>query len=135
MGYPYQEALTEWGQYPFPPDIRNLAMETMYEYGSRVGVWRILDILKRHDVKSTFFPCAVASRPAPGLADPRHLQAPRRQEHVLRLRGRVRARPRRRARSGGARTRDLQPRLPVGGSLPVERGRGARAHPTRGRVV
>ena len=107
MGDPDQETLTEWGQYPFPPDIRNLAMETMHEYGSRVGVWRILDIFERHDVKSTFFACAVAFEHDPG----------------------------RRARGGGARARDLQPRLPVGGSLPPERGRGARAHPTRGRVV
>jgi hypothetical protein len=73
--------------------------------------------------------------PCRRLAHPRHPQAPRRQEHVLRLRGRVRAHPGRRARSGGAGPRDLQPRPPVGGGLPPERGRGARAHPTRGRVV
>ena len=60
-GDPDQESLTEWGQYPFPPDVRNLAMESMHEYGSRVGVWRILDIFERHDVKSTFFACAVAA--------------------------------------------------------------------------
>jgi peptidoglycan/xylan/chitin deacetylase (PgdA/CDA1 family) len=68
MGDPDQEVLTEWGQYPFPLGIRNLAMETMHEYGSRVGVWRILDILKRHDVKSTFFACAVAFELAPDVA-------------------------------------------------------------------
>ena len=68
MGDSDQEALTEWGQYPFPPDIRNLAMETMHEYGSRVGVWRLLDMFKRHDVKSTFFACAVAFEHAPEVA-------------------------------------------------------------------
>ena len=68
MGDSDQEALTEWGQYPFPPDIRNLAMETMHEYGSRVGVWRLLDMFERHDVKSTFFACAVAFEHAPEVA-------------------------------------------------------------------
>jgi peptidoglycan/xylan/chitin deacetylase (PgdA/CDA1 family) len=68
MGDPDQESLTEWGQYPFPPGVRNLAMESMHEYGSRVGVWRILDIFERHDVKSTFFACAVALEQAPDVA-------------------------------------------------------------------
>jgi peptidoglycan/xylan/chitin deacetylase (PgdA/CDA1 family) len=63
-----QEPLTEWGSYPLPPDIRNLAMESMFEYGSRVGVWRILDVLERHNVKSTFYACAVAFEHAPEVA-------------------------------------------------------------------
>jgi peptidoglycan/xylan/chitin deacetylase (PgdA/CDA1 family) len=32
MGDPDQETMTEWGNYPMPPEIRNLAMESMYEY-------------------------------------------------------------------------------------------------------
>jgi peptidoglycan/xylan/chitin deacetylase (PgdA/CDA1 family) len=68
MGDPDQETLTEWGHYPVPPGVRNLAMESMHEYGSRVGVWRILDIFKRHDVKSTFYACAVAFEQAPDVA-------------------------------------------------------------------
>jgi peptidoglycan/xylan/chitin deacetylase (PgdA/CDA1 family)/mannose-6-phosphate isomerase-like protein (cupin superfamily) len=60
LGDTDQESLTEWGAYPFPKDVRNLAMETMYEYGSRVGVWRIMDVLDRQAVKATFFACAVA---------------------------------------------------------------------------
>ena len=63
-----QETLTEWGDYSFPPTIRNLAMESMYEYGSRVGVWRILDVLNRQSVKSTFFACAKAFELAPDVA-------------------------------------------------------------------
>ena len=35
-------------------------METMYEYGSRVGYWRLLDIFDELDVKCTFYACAVA---------------------------------------------------------------------------
>jgi len=68
MGDPDQEALTEWGSYQFPGSVRNLAMESMYEYGSRVGVWRILDVLKRHSVLATFFACAVAFEQAPEVA-------------------------------------------------------------------
>jgi peptidoglycan/xylan/chitin deacetylase (PgdA/CDA1 family) len=67
-GDPDQEPLTEWGSYPLPPDIRNLAMESMFEYGSRVGVWRILDVLARHNVPATFFACAVAFEQAPDVA-------------------------------------------------------------------
>lgn len=60
MGDNDQETMTEWGSYNFPGNIRNLAMESMYEYGSRVGVWRVLDALSAAEVKSTFFACAVA---------------------------------------------------------------------------
>lgn len=67
-GDPDQESLTEWGAYPFPQDIRNLAMESMYEYGSRVGVWRILEVLARHSVPATFFASAVAFEKAPDVA-------------------------------------------------------------------
>jgi peptidoglycan/xylan/chitin deacetylase (PgdA/CDA1 family)/quercetin dioxygenase-like cupin family protein len=63
-----QETLTEWGSYPFPSTKRNLAMETMHEYGSRVGVWRILDVFDRHSVKSTFFACAQAFEFNPEVA-------------------------------------------------------------------
>lgn len=61
-GDPDQETLTEWGSYNYPGNVRNLAMESMFEYGSRVGVWRILDVLKQAHVKATVFACAVALR-------------------------------------------------------------------------
>ncbi|MCZ8516303.1 allantoinase PuuE [Paenibacillus filicis] len=60
MGDPDQEPLTEWGNYPLSSDIRNLAMESMNEYGSRAGIWRVLRILDQFKLKSTFFACAVA---------------------------------------------------------------------------
>lgn len=60
MGDEAQETSTEWNSYELPPDIRNLAMETMYEYGSRVGVWRLFDLFSKYDVKATFYACAVA---------------------------------------------------------------------------
>ena len=68
IGDPDQEAMTEWGSYPLPPEIRNLAMESMYEYGSRVGVWRILDIFSGLGVHCTFFACAVAMEQNPEVA-------------------------------------------------------------------
>ena len=37
----------------------DLANESLFEYASRVGVWRIMNILGEYDVKSTFFCCAL----------------------------------------------------------------------------
>ena len=45
---------------PVPPDQRDLANESFFEYGSRVGVWRVMNILDEFDVKSSFFCCALA---------------------------------------------------------------------------
>jgi peptidoglycan/xylan/chitin deacetylase (PgdA/CDA1 family) len=66
-GDPDQETGTEWGAYPVGRE-RNLAMESMYEYGSRVGIWRILEQLDRCEVAATFFACAVAVAANPELA-------------------------------------------------------------------
>jgi len=68
MGDPDQEAMTEWGNYPMPPHIRNLAMESMYEYGARVGVWRVLEMLAETGVRATFFACALAFEQNPAVA-------------------------------------------------------------------
>jgi len=45
---------------PLPLDERDLANESFFEYGSRVGVWRIMDILGQYRVPATFFCCALA---------------------------------------------------------------------------
>lgn len=45
---------------PPKPGQRDLAMETMYEYGTRAGFWRLLDLFDARGVKATFFVCAVA---------------------------------------------------------------------------
>jgi len=68
MGDPDQEAMTEWGNYPMPPHIRNLAMESMYEYGARVGVWRVLEMLAETGVRATFFACALPFEQNPAVA-------------------------------------------------------------------
>ena len=40
---------------PVPAQDRDLNNESFFEYGSRVGVWRLMDMFQRHGVKSTFF--------------------------------------------------------------------------------
>lgn len=47
---------------------RDLAVESSYEYGSRVGIWRILDLLAKHRVSATFFSCAQALERHPEAA-------------------------------------------------------------------
>lgn len=56
------------GEFP-PVDIRtrDVGNESVYEYGSRVGVWRILRVLGEEGVRATFFATAMAlqlNRPA-----------------------------------------------------------------------
>lgn len=53
--------------YPMPSGIRDLAVESNFEYGSRVGVWRLLDIFSAHDVKTTFLLCGRALERNPEL--------------------------------------------------------------------
>ena len=50
------------GESPSPAQMgeRDLANESFFEYGSRVGVWRIMNLLDRHNVKGTFYVCALA---------------------------------------------------------------------------
>lgn len=55
-----ERVLSEVPAWAWPAGKRDLAMETMYEYGSRVGYWRLLDIFDELDVKCTFYACAVA---------------------------------------------------------------------------
>ena len=47
---------------------RDLALEGMYEYGARAGFWRLIDIFDEHDVKCTFYACAVALERNPDAA-------------------------------------------------------------------
>src|SRR6476620_5268414 len=55
------------GMSPVPPDRRDLANESFFEYGSRAGVWRLLRIFKKHGVRATFFACAVALERNPAV--------------------------------------------------------------------
>ena len=44
----------------WPITKRDLAGEGAFEYGSRAGYWRLLDVFDEQDVKCTFYACAVA---------------------------------------------------------------------------
>ena len=58
-GDPHRETNSEVPS-PLPLDERDLANESFFEYGSRVGVWRMMDILGQYRVPATFFCCALA---------------------------------------------------------------------------
>jgi peptidoglycan/xylan/chitin deacetylase (PgdA/CDA1 family) len=48
---------------------RDLAVETMYEYGSRAGIWRLFRIFDQADIPVTFFAAAVALERNPAVAE------------------------------------------------------------------
>jgi allantoinase len=51
-----------------PKGARDLAMESMYEYGSRVGFWRLFRLFTERQVPITVFACAVALERNPAVA-------------------------------------------------------------------
>jgi peptidoglycan/xylan/chitin deacetylase (PgdA/CDA1 family) len=52
-----------------PAGRRDLAFETMYEFGSRVGVWRLFRLFAERSVPLTVFGCAVALERNPRVAE------------------------------------------------------------------
>jgi putative urate catabolism protein len=54
------------GAQPFP--MRHMSMESLYEYGSRAGLWRVLRAFERHALPLTVFAVAVAIRRHPEAA-------------------------------------------------------------------
>jgi allantoinase len=53
--------------YDIAPGERELYMESAYEYGSRVGVWRILALLDEFDIRPTIFGCGLAFERNPAV--------------------------------------------------------------------
>ena len=51
------------------PGRRNLVMESHYEYGSRVGVWRLLDLFSRRRLPITAFAVGLALERVPEIAE------------------------------------------------------------------
>jgi peptidoglycan/xylan/chitin deacetylase (PgdA/CDA1 family) len=45
---------------PVDIKVRDVGNESSYEYGSRVGVWRLLSTFKKFEVRATFFATALA---------------------------------------------------------------------------
>jgi allantoinase len=53
-------ALTEVAQARVPPGLRDLAAESMFEFGSRVGFWRLARLFRDRDMPLTVFASALA---------------------------------------------------------------------------
>jgi peptidoglycan/xylan/chitin deacetylase (PgdA/CDA1 family) len=51
------ETFGEFPSYGAPPK-RDMAIESIFEYETRVAIWRILDLFEKHKVKTTFFATA-----------------------------------------------------------------------------
>ncbi len=47
---------------------RHISMESIYEYGSRAGVWRVLKLFKQYDIPLTVFAVAMAIERHPDVA-------------------------------------------------------------------
>jgi putative urate catabolism protein len=49
--------------------VRHMSMESIYEYGSRVGVWRILDLFARYKMPMTVYGVAMAMERNPAAVE------------------------------------------------------------------
>lgn len=63
-----EASLTESPVSSVPHGERDLAAESMFEYGSRVGVWRVLDLFRQRELTATAFACALALERNPAAA-------------------------------------------------------------------
>ncbi|PSW18300.1 allantoinase PuuE [Photobacterium sanctipauli] len=48
--------------------VRHMSMESIYEYGSRAGVWRLLRLFEKYDIPLTIFAVAMALERHPDVA-------------------------------------------------------------------
>ncbi len=62
------EGMTEVA-YTLPDRFRDLGTESMYEYGSRAGIWRVLRLFDEYAVKVTVYAAAVALEQNPQVGD------------------------------------------------------------------
>jgi putative urate catabolism protein len=51
------------GAQPFP--LRHMSMESLFEYGSRAGLWRVLRLFEKRTLPLTIFGCALALKRHP----------------------------------------------------------------------
>jgi len=63
-----ESGLTEVSTSTVPEGVRDLAAESMFEYGARVGIWRLLRIFEQRQLPFTAFACALALERSPELA-------------------------------------------------------------------
>lgn len=52
-----------------PVADRHMSMESIYEYGSRAGVWRLLRLFKKYEIPVTVFAVAMALQRHPEIAE------------------------------------------------------------------
>src|SRR5262252_520693 len=62
-----ESVLTDLGASEALPGARNLNVESIYEYGSRVGFWEIMRLLKRLHATATVYAVGMASSATPRL--------------------------------------------------------------------
>ena len=55
-----ESGLVEMTSSPVPRGGRDLAAESMFEYGSRVGFWRLMRVFAERDLPMTVYACALA---------------------------------------------------------------------------
>ncbi len=65
---PQREMMSEVS-YPARADERELVSESLFEYGSRVGIWRIMRILDKYDATCTIYACALALEQNPAVTE------------------------------------------------------------------
>ncbi len=60
-----------WGEYTFQygPETRDLGTEMHFEYGSRVGIWRLCRLFDQYKIPVTFAACALALERNPPLCE------------------------------------------------------------------
>ena len=63
-----ENGLTESSSVDFAPGARNLGAESMFEYGSRVGFWRLMRLFEDRQMPLTVFGCALALERHPEAA-------------------------------------------------------------------
>src|SRR6202012_4342517 len=63
----WEASRTEMSDSPVPHGERDLAAESMFEYGSRVGIWRILELFARRKLPLTAFACAMVLERLPDI--------------------------------------------------------------------
>jgi len=51
-----------------PAGVRDMGQEQIFAYGTRAGIWRMLEALEQHRVPATFLMCGRAVQRAPALA-------------------------------------------------------------------
>ena len=67
------ETFGEFPSYGVPPK-RDMTIESIFEYETRVAIWRMLELYKRHSIKTTFFATAKTLKQTPKPPKPSWLQ-------------------------------------------------------------